>query len=100
MWTVVVAVALLFLAPTDGFSLRSSSVARRTASSSTALAYKVRLINKKKNSDTTFECPPTKYILDEAEVQVPAFIPWSCRTGSCRSETPSSAFTLALSFTP
>jgi ferredoxin len=37
------------------------------------------------NSDVTFECPPNKYILDEAEVKVPAFIPWSCRAGSCSS---------------
>ena len=47
--------------------------------------YKVRLINKKKNSDVTFDCPSNKYILDEAEVKIPAFIPWSCRAGSCSS---------------
>ena len=45
----------------------------------------VRLIDNKKGSDVTFDCPSNKFILDEAEVKIPAFIPWSCRAGSCSS---------------
>ena len=117
----------LALSSVDGFSLKTTNNVARSLS--TQLDYKVRLINKKKNSDVTFECPPNKvfarylscvnptlpsfhpmlcyamlcyptlpltpspylhftlikYILDEAEQQVPAAIPWSCRAGSCSS---------------
>jgi ferredoxin len=52
---------------------------------STSLDYKIRIINKKTGNDAEFECPPDKYILDVAEDEIPAFIPWSCRAGSCSS---------------
>lgn len=59
----------------------------RTPSSVTMMAdsYKVTVINKKRGSEETFDCPSDKFILDEAEVAIPAFIPWSCRAGSCSS---------------
>ena len=68
----------------NGFVLKPTThnVAR---SLSTQLDYKVRLINKKKNTDVSFDCDVSKYILDEAEQQVLAAIPWSCRAGSCSS---------------
>lgn len=44
--------------------------------------YKVRLINTKKNIDTTIDCSENKYILEAAE-ENNLNLPYSCRAGSC-----------------
>ena len=48
------------------------------------MQFTVRVINKKKNSDTTITVPSNKFILDVAE-QKAVGIPYSCRAGSCSS---------------
>jgi len=45
--------------------------------------YQVRVINKNKNADNTFEAPRDQPILDTAEVEGVTSIPYSCRAGSC-----------------
>ena len=44
--------------------------------------YKVRLVNKAQNLDTTIDCPEDKFILEAAEDNN-IELPYSCRAGSC-----------------
>ena len=69
----------LALSSVDGFSLKTTNNVARSLS--TQLDYKVRLINKKKNSDVTFECPPNKVFaryLPCVNPTLPSFHPMLC----------------------
>jgi ferredoxin len=44
--------------------------------------YKVKLVSKQHNLDTTIDCPSNKFILEAAE-DSNIELPYSCRAGSC-----------------
>ena len=44
--------------------------------------YKVKLVSKQHNLDTTIDCPSNKFILEAAEDNN-IELPYSCRAGSC-----------------